>query len=55
VTAIERGFSQRGHWLVEGAGHDDELWLTSSKLAELIVLFFNGAAPSNQRLSATSR
>jgi pimeloyl-ACP methyl ester carboxylesterase len=55
VTAIERGFSQRGHWLVEGAGHDDELWLTSSKLAELIVLFFNGAAPSDQRLSATSR
>ena len=55
VSAIERGFSKRGHWLVEGAGHDDELWLTSSQLAELIVQFFNGAPPSDQRLPAAAR
>lgn len=52
VTALERGFANRGHWIVEGAGHDDELWLTSPHLPALIVRFFNGEAPSDLRLSA---
>ena len=50
VTAVEGGFSQRGHWVIDGAGHDDELWLTSPELSELIVRFFNGAAPTDRRL-----
>jgi len=50
VTAVEGGFSQRGHWVIDGAGHDDELWLTSPELSELIVRFFNGAAPADRRL-----
>ena len=51
VQAIEAGFAQRGHWVVEGAGHDDELWLTSPALKGLIAAFFNGAAPQDRRLS----
>ena len=50
VQAIEAGFAQRGHWVVEGAGHDDELWLTSPALKGLIAAFFNGAAPQDRRL-----
>jgi pimeloyl-ACP methyl ester carboxylesterase len=50
VKALEGGFAQRGHWVVEGAGHDDELWLTSPALKGLIAAFFNGAAPDDRRL-----
>jgi pimeloyl-ACP methyl ester carboxylesterase len=50
VRALEAGFSQRGHWIVTGAGHDDELWLTSRELGPLIVAFFNGAAPDDRLL-----
>lgn len=50
VKALETGFRQRGHWVVEGAGHDDELWLTSPALKDLIAAFFNGAAPHDRRL-----
>ena len=53
VTALEGGFTQRGHWVIEAAGHDDEPWLTSPELPELpelIVRFFNGAAPTDRRL-----
>ena len=50
VTALENGFTQRGHWVIDTAGHDDELWLTSPELSELIVRFFNGAAPTDRRL-----
>jgi pimeloyl-ACP methyl ester carboxylesterase len=50
VKALEGGFARRGHWVVEGAGHDDELWLTSPALKGLIAAFFNGAAPDDRRL-----
>jgi pimeloyl-ACP methyl ester carboxylesterase len=52
VQAIEAGFVQRGHWIVEGSGHDDELWLTSPALKGLIVDFFKGAAPDDRRLGS---
>lgn len=50
AEALEGGFARRGHWVVEGAGHDDELWLTSPALKGLIAAFFNGAEPDNRRL-----
>ena len=51
VAALEGGFTQRGHWVIDAAGHDDELWLTSPELPELIVRFLNGAAPTDRRLA----
>lgn len=48
---IRRGFSRSAHLILDGAGHDNELFLASPDLADRIAAFYTGADPKDQTIA----
>ncbi len=44
AQAVLEGFPNGHHVIIERAGHDDDLWISSPKIAECIIAFFKGEA-----------
>ncbi|MEM9555153.1 MAG: alpha/beta fold hydrolase [Acidobacteriota bacterium] len=49
---VARTLSRSHHVVVEGAGHSDDLWAASPRIAELAVRFLHGDAPDAERIDA---
>lgn len=52
AEAAAAGFSHARHLLIDGAGHDDELWLGHAQVPARIAAFFAGEATEDARLEA---
>lgn len=48
---LQHGFRQSSHLIVEGAGHDDDLWLASPLLAERLADFLAAKPVPNELLA----
>ncbi len=42
AEAVLKGFPNGHHVIISRAGHDDDLWISSPKIAECIIAFFQG-------------
>ncbi len=50
AEAVLRGFPNGHHVIISRAGHDDDLWISSPKIAECIIAFFRGRPVPYQRI-----
>lgn len=48
--AVLEGFPNGHHVIIGRAGHDDDLWISSPKIAQCIIAFFKGEAIPFQRI-----
>ena len=52
---VRAGFPDSGHLVLEGAGHSDDLFLSTPRIEELMLSFFEGGAPVDERVSVPFR
>lgn len=45
------GFRNAGHLILDGAGHDDDLWTASPIIADRIAGFLAGGRPASETIS----
>ncbi len=50
AEAVLEGFPNGHHVIISRAGHDDDLWISSPKIAECIIAFFQGRPVPYQRI-----
>lgn len=50
AEAVLKGFPNGQHIIISRAGHDDDLWISSPKIAECIIAFFKGQPLPYQRI-----
>ncbi len=50
AEAVLEGFPNGHHVIIGRAGHDDDLWISSPKIAQCIIAFFKGEAIPFQRI-----
>lgn len=50
AEAVLEGFPNGHHVIISRAGHDDDLWVSSPKIAECIIAFFKGQPVPYQRI-----
>lgn len=48
---IRPGFSTHTHLIIEGAGHSDPLFLSSPRIAEVMLAFMKGEATTDERIT----
>ena len=50
AKAVLEGFPNGHHVIISRAGHDNDLWVSSPKIAECIIAFFQGRPVPYQRI-----
>ena len=50
AEAVLEGFANGQHLIISRAGHDDDLWISSPKIAECIIAFFQGRPIPQKRI-----
>ncbi len=50
AETVLKGFPNGHHLIIERAGHDNDLWVSSPKIAECINAFFNGKPIPHERI-----
>jgi hypothetical protein len=48
---VRKGFPNSFHVLIEGAGHGDELFISSPKIKGVMLEFMRGVPPSTQKIT----
>ena len=52
---MREGFPNSGHLILDGAGHSDELLLSSPRILEAMLGFLRGAPPEDERVTLPFR
>lgn len=52
---VRAGFPNSGHLVLEGGGHSDDLFLSSPRISEIVLEFFLGGPPVDERVTVPFR